>query len=226
PADVNIGAEAGASLTLSGGVAGAGADLTKVGGGTLVFPAGTPANTQDRTAVSAGTVEVDGSVGPVVLDGGTLSGTGTVGAVTSSANGGTVSPGVTLPAAAVGTLNTGAVTLNQNDAFFAQLAVGTNDLLAVTGGIDLGGATLTGTSNPAIAVGDKFTIVTAASVVGHFAGPGTSPLEPGAGSATVAFINGTKYVVDYFTDHVTLVRERVNVTMTLAPSVPAPAYGQ
>src|SRR5690606_26241561 len=45
------------------------------------------------TTITAGDVQVDGSLGAVVLAGGTLSGIGQVGTVTGTAAGGTVSPG-------------------------------------------------------------------------------------------------------------------------------------
>src|SRR5207237_745310 len=62
------------------------------------------------TTVSAGRLQVDGpmgQIGNVSLAGGTLGGTGTVGAVTAAASGGTVSPGDS-----PGILSTGTATLN------------------------------------------------------------------------------------------------------------------
>ena len=63
------------------------------------------------TTVSAGTLDVDGSLSSssvTVNSGGTLGGTGMVGAITDN-SGGTVEPGVT---GATGILNTGTATLN------------------------------------------------------------------------------------------------------------------
>ena len=105
-ADTSIGAELDTTLALAGGVsvAGPGLDITKIQEGTLIFAAGSPANNQASTVVSDGTVQVDGIIGNVLLDSGILSGTGTVGTITSTSNGGTVEPGDTVPTSAIGRL--------------------------------------------------------------------------------------------------------------------------
>ena len=92
------------------------------------------------TKIQAGTLRVNGSLAvasAVTVPGGTLSGTGTVGAVTVTASG-TLAPG-----AAVGTLNTGAVSLDSTSNFSA----GINSAAAyskdkVTGTVNLGSSTL------------------------------------------------------------------------------------
>src|SRR5438067_1530478 len=75
--------------------------LTKTGTGTLTLSG---ANTYSgTTTMSAGTLLVNGAqpTSAASLNGGTLGGTGTVGAISSTAGGGSVSPGVAGP----GTLN-------------------------------------------------------------------------------------------------------------------------
>jgi hypothetical protein len=69
---------------------GAGVSVTKLGAGTLILSG---ANTYaGGTTVSAGTVQVDGSLGDAVVDGGTLRGTGTLGKIELD-GGSTLAPG-------------------------------------------------------------------------------------------------------------------------------------
>ncbi len=232
PVDTTVGVDATTTLTLGGGVGvgGAGVDLTKVEGGTLIFPTGTPANNQAQTVASEGTVQVDGIIGNVVLDGGTISGTGTVGTIFSTINGGTVEPGDTVPASALGTLTAAGGTLSPSDVLFVNLSnpgVPTSDLLNVTGTIDLGGASLAGLVTPTVVVGNQFTILQTGpnGVIGQFAGQSTAPVAGGL-SATIAYIDNQKFVVDYFSNHVVLTRQLANVTMALAPSIASPVYGE
>ena len=227
----SIGAAATTALTLNGGVAGTGLDLTKVDPGTVIFPTG--GNNQGRTVIKAGTVEVDGSVGAVQLAGGALGGTGTVGAIGSNpgtpGNGGTVSPGITFPASAIGTLTGSSAILNSSNVVAVDLSnpgSPTNDVLQIVGSIDLGGAALTGTVAPNVGLGDVFTIITAGSVTGHFPARRRIPPSRAQTSATIAFIDNQKFVVNYFADHVVLDRQLSNVTMGLAKTIAAPVYGQ
>ena len=124
--------------------------------------------------------------------------------------------------------------LDSSDTFLVDLvdaATSDNDLLDITsptGIFNLGGAVLDGLTSLSIQVGDSFTILQTArpnGVVGHFAGFDTTPVVGGS-SATIAYIGGVKYVVDYFPDHVAVTRELANVAITLTPSIPAPVYGQ
>ena len=231
PVNAAVGADAGTSVTLNGGVTGATSNLTKLGAGTLDFPAG--GNNQASTILTAGTVDVDGVLGAVVLNGGTLAGAGQVGAISSSGNSGTVNPGDSADPTATLSSTVGGV-LDATNTFFVDLvnaATNDNDRLDITsptGTINLGGATLGGTSDLGIAIHDQFTIVhtaNASGVIGHFAGFTTTPIAGGS-SATIAYIGGVKYVVDYFPDHVLLTRELANVSITLTPSIAAPVYGQ
>ena len=93
------------STAYDGTISGAGG-LSKGGAGTLTL---SRAQTYlGLTKIDAGTLEITGSLaGPTTVAGGTLTGTGTVGLVTTI--GGTISPGV---GSGIGTLTTGAVTLN------------------------------------------------------------------------------------------------------------------
>ena len=113
------------TLNLSGGGAGAStSDLTKIGTGALVFPTLTApaANTYlGQTIINAGTVEVESTLGNVKLAGGTLSGTGTVGSISTTSNAAILHPGNSLPTDSVGTLNTADVTLNPADQVFISL---------------------------------------------------------------------------------------------------------
>jgi fibronectin-binding autotransporter adhesin len=122
----------------SGDFASAIGSLTKAGAGTMELSA---ANTYTgSTVVNGGTLLVSGSiVGAVTANtGATLAGGGTVGAV--DVTGGIVSPG-----AGVGTLSTGAFSLNSSAVLkfdLAQAGVvggGINDLISVTGNLTLDG---------------------------------------------------------------------------------------
>jgi autotransporter-associated beta strand protein len=230
-ANASVGVEAATSLTLSGGVDAAGLDLTKVRPGTLIFPDDPDANTQLRTVINAGTVQVDGTIGNVRLAGGTLSGTGNVTNITST-TGGTVNPGDNFPTDQTGTLDATGATLNSTNTFFVNLnnsSVPTHDLLQLNGSINLGNATLAGTVATNVALGNQFTIIQTTgggTVNGVFAGQSTTP-TPGALRATIAYIDNQRFLVDYYTDHVTITRQLANLTsMTLAPSIASPVYGQ
>ena len=230
-ANASIGAAAGSSVTLDGGVLGA-LDLTKIGEGTLNFPTVDPPNNQARTIITEGTVDVDGALGEVFLDGGTLAGTGQVGVISTTGDGGAINPGD--PSDPTGTLFADGGVLDANNSFVVDLvdaATADNDLLFINdpfGTIDLGFATLGGTSDLDIDINDSFTILQTANpngIIGRFAGFLTNP-EQGGDFATISYIDGVKYVVDYFPDHIVVTRELANVSITVTPSVAEPVYGQ
>jgi large repetitive protein len=229
--NTSVGAAATTALTLSGGVAAAGLDLTKVGAGTVIFPNGTPPNTQLRTVINSGTVQVDGLINDVRLAGGTISGTGNVASITSNnpATGSRVSPGVSFPTDQIGTLNSTGTVLNATNTFFVNLSnpgTPTGDLLNLTGNINLGNATLGGIVAANVVVGNQFTIIqTTGAVIGQFAGTSTTPVAGGT-TATIAYIDNQKFVVDYFSDRVVVTRQVASVTMSLAASETSPVYGR
>ncbi len=131
-------ATAATDLTVSGAISdgsAAGSGVTKLGAGTLAL---TVANTYTgTTTVSAGTLLVNGSTAAAsavtVNSGGTLGGSGTVNGTVLINNGGILSPG-----ASVGTLNTGALTLNDTSSLVFELGT-SSDLVAVIGNLTLDG---------------------------------------------------------------------------------------
>jgi autotransporter-associated beta strand protein len=158
------------STEVSGVIAGTSGSLTKVGTGTLVL-SGTNTYT-GLTTISAGTLQVDGSIlassGVTVNSAGTLSGTGTVGPATIN-SGGTLAPGNS-------SAPTGTLTVNGNLAFqsAAIYLITTNGATAsrtavIGGAAALSGANVGVASGSTIAVGTKYTILTATGgVVGTF----------------------------------------------------------
>ena len=82
-------------LEPAGGLNAAGR-VFKVDPGTIVFPLDPDPNTQLLTVIEEATLQVDGTIGNVRYSGGTLSGNGTVQAI-SSTTGGRVNPGDNYP---------------------------------------------------------------------------------------------------------------------------------
>ncbi len=116
-------------------------------GGTSTYSGGTTLNSGAIYATNA-TGSATGT-GPVVLNGGTLGGTGNFGGVITAGSGPhTISPGAT--ANTIGTLTAGGLSTNANTTLAVDLAApgGTNDLLAITGNVSLNGGNVTLTTNP------------------------------------------------------------------------------
>jgi autotransporter-associated beta strand protein len=167
--------------------------IHKTGKGRLVLTAD---NTYAAvTTLTDGALEVDGNqpASPVVLTGGTLGGSGTVGPV--SGTGGTVAPGL-LTATAPVTLHTGSSSLK--GITFAPLLSftpgGPADQLAVTGTVALDGATLTPTLAGAATGAGRFVIIAndgTDPVTGTFTGlPEGSPVTVGGRQFTISYAGG------------------------------------
>jgi fibronectin-binding autotransporter adhesin len=180
------------STVFSGLISGDGGRVNKNGSGTLTF---TNDNTYTgRTEVFSGTLVVNGSQpgSRIVLGGGTLAGTGTVGPIIPQL-GGKVSPG-----SSPGILNSGSVSLNAASTLVAELngtTPGTQyDQLNVTGTVDVGGAALNATIGFAANPGTSFTIIQndgSDPVQGTFAGlPEGSTLAIGGQGFQITYKGG------------------------------------
>ncbi|MDA1164900.1 MAG: autotransporter-associated beta strand repeat-containing protein [Planctomycetota bacterium] len=159
------------STTFSGPVSGSGS-LTKTGAGSIALPGNSTYT--GATSVSQGTLLVNGSLSATnvvtVATGATLGGSGTI-------NGTVTVNGALAPGSSPGILSTGDVTFANGSAFNVEIE-GTSpgsghDQLAVTGTVNLGGATLNGTLSQAASAGSEFTVINNDStdpITGTFAG--------------------------------------------------------
>ncbi|MBX9583214.1 MAG: autotransporter-associated beta strand repeat-containing protein, partial [Gemmataceae bacterium] len=201
--------------------AAAGEGLVKDGAGRLVLAPTAPTAVPVR--VVDGDLQADGDVGPKTLDGpnASLSGVGSVDSV-GGASGpavGTVSPGNNWRLNPAGVLRvTGDVVWGAATTYFVDLDASSHptppagadyDQLRATGTVTLGGATLSGSFGPGVLLGDRFTIITAGSVVGRFA----EPFGP-----NVVFIGGQKFRVVYTATTVELEKVKADVAVTVAAS--------
>jgi autotransporter-associated beta strand protein len=225
PNPVDLIVSAPISSTAAGGI-------TKQGAGLMQITNANP-NYLGTSTINAGNVQVDGTIGNVVLGGGTVSGTGTVGTITGPATvAGTVSPGDSVSANPIGTLTSSADTWGTGTSFAVDLThtsvgapvAGTdNDLLVANGNVNLGGAFLTGTAGPGIQIGDHFIILSY----------GTHTLTGMFAQGTSAFVGGEAFTIDYGNTagafspgNVVLLRVKNTATMAITSSVNPSIYGQ
>jgi autotransporter-associated beta strand protein len=227
-------------MTIQPVIAGQGQGVTKTGNGTLQL---TAANTYTgTTTIKAGNVQVDGpsgTIGAVILAGGALSGTGTVGAITAGtltqpSTFSTVSPG---DGGGPGLLTaTGNVAWNNATAptvFAVDLASATSySALSVNGTVDLTNASLAITVaagyTPKVTTtsttGDQFTIITSTGdITGMFTNEMASADTP---AKEVIFVGNLKFQVIITNNGPThtVVLQRVPI-VTSVMSAEAPATG-
>jgi autotransporter-associated beta strand protein len=202
--------------------------LVKTGTGRMQFVSNVNTYT-GTTTVNAGDLQVDGTIGNVVLGGGGLSGGGHVGTVVgpTSAAVGTVDPGDNGTAAPFGILSTLDQTWGAATTYFVDLSdpttnhspiAGTHyDLLSVSGNLNLGGATLTGAITGQIPIGDTFIIINVSGTLsGTFA------------QGNTVFIAGQKFSITYNNPVGTVVLTRAlqSATVGVVSSANPAVFGQ
>ena len=154
------------------------------------------------------------SIPNVILNGGGVSGQGTVGTIAGPAAGaavGTVNPGINTAVPTTGVLSSSSVTWGQNSTFNADLnrtglaapVPGTDyDQLNVTGTVNLGGlgaapgALLTGSSSLSVKLGDTFTIIQASGGVTGFLSRMVSGVQTPIPNGGSVFLSGQKSHAD------------------------------
>jgi outer membrane autotransporter protein len=151
-----------AAGTYAGVISGTGA-LSKTGSGALTL---TGANTHSGgTTVSDGALYINGSIGDVLVNGGMLGGSGTLGAL-SVASGGTLAPGNS-----IGTLNVASTVFNSSSIYEVELDDGgntagtNNDLLDATGAVTINGGTVNVTPENGTDTGTTYTLGTIYTVI-------------------------------------------------------------
>jgi outer membrane autotransporter protein len=154
------------STEFSGKVTGSGSSLTKTGAGKLIL-SGTGNSYTGLTTVSGGILSVNGSIlssSGVVVDGGTLGGTGDVPSVTV-ATGGSVAPGNS-----IGTLQvTGDVTFDAGSAYDVEVDPTNSDKIVASGNATISGGTVNVLAQAGVyADHTEYTILSAGSVSGAF----------------------------------------------------------
>lgn len=175
----------------------AGATIVRTGAGVVVFAQSTVPNLDLRGGVSF--FNGNASASAIALNGGSLRGTGSVGSITSGANGGTVSTGIA--GTTTGTLQSGSVSWNAATHFGVRLKTPTpgsgHDQLVVTGTVNLGGAILDASllSGFAATAADTFVILQndgGDPIAGTFAGlPENATLSVGGKTFRISYVGGT-----------------------------------
>lgn len=186
-------------LILNGPVVGPNG-FTKTGPGTVIL-AGT--NTfAGSTTVNAGFLQADGMqpATPIFLNGGGLSGSNRVGAITSLSPGGTIYPGSLFFTAGTATLSCGDLSLNPASTCVFEIArQGTalqNDQINVNGVVDLGSSSLSIRFRPVNPLpGDSFIVINndgTDPITGTFAGfpEGAVTNILAAGRVQISYVGG------------------------------------
>jgi len=162
----------GGSLQLQGGTVTTRA-LTNLPGGILQVGNGVSAATLHLTGngthFATGGVQVNAS--------GHLLATGTLNGNLTVATGGTLEPGVAIGRLTVG----GGVSLASSSVSHFQVnkAAATNDVLAATGSVALGGTLVLTNLGGVLAIGDQFQLLSATSISGAFSSVVAAPPGPG-----------------------------------------------
>lgn len=139
------------------------ASFAKAGTGAWTLTGTTTA--AQTWAINAGTLNLNGGMANATMtvnSGGTLAGTGTVGAVTVN-NGGSFAPG-----GAGSSMTAASLALQSGAAYRVNLNLSTNSFATVTGNAALGGATVDASFANGSHVATKYTILNAGSISGSF----------------------------------------------------------
>lgn len=216
--------------------------LTKQGPGTLALDADNSSTLTGQVSVTAGSLQVGGTVGSVSLTGGngTVSGEGTVNRIYGTSPGiapsGTIAPGNNLEFNSEGTLTlapNGLTTWGPSTTLFLDLTdpafpgrpAGYDQLVLSSGSLDLAGASLNGLVDGLVALGNSFTILRAingASLIGKFA-------HNTDGTNDVVFVGGAKFFMTTTngSNGTVVLTRTINTTKTsLVSSITPSIYGQ
>src|SRR5690606_25007096 len=218
-------AETGRAVTVDAAINGDGG-LTKTGQGTLVI--NSSSGYTGATTVTAGTMIVNGALSGTtsvtVENGATLGGSGNINpaATVTVQNGGALAPGNS-----PGVLNTGSVTLQSGGSLVIEIngpnAGSDYDQLAVTGGVNLSGATLVVTLGYVPALHQTFTLISNDSDVpirGDFA---FATGYHAGGDTFTLFHNGQPYGVRLYYDGEGLATSGGNDLVLEVYALPEPA---
>jgi autotransporter-associated beta strand protein len=167
--------------TITDSSGGGASSVVKSGGAGTLTLAGVNTYT-GSTAISNGTLLVNGSIGSgavTITTGATLGGNGTVNGATTVNSGGTLSPGSGIGKLTVSSsvaLQSGSTTLME-----ISKSPQTNDQLRVTGVLSLGGTLTVTNLSGTLAANDSFQLFNAGSTSGAFTATNLPPLDAGLG---------------------------------------------
>jgi len=179
------------AVTISGVISGS-SKVNKVGSGRLTLT-GSDNNTAG-IEVDNGTLVANGSGSmPVIMNSGTLQGSGTIGNLSFSDN----STGTIEPGNSIGTLNvSGTVALNSGSVLVIEVdAAGNNDKIVATGAVTAGGTLRVSPASGTYSNGQQYTIITGSSVSGTFSTvtvlscTGTASASYGSTAITITLSN-------------------------------------